>query len=106
MNAGKKTEKSFYRPVREWFQNTWHCENVEEDHCFDGLDLLTGDVVGTQASTKLRFACEMKDLPYPVGSQGYGRSGNRSFFRPTMFMSAMSRPTSRILPLGPGCVEN
>jgi hypothetical protein len=79
MGVEKKTEKSFYRPVGEWFQNTWHCENVEEGHCFDGLDLLTGDVVGTQAGTQLRFACELKDLPYPVGSQGYGAIGQALF---------------------------
>jgi hypothetical protein len=69
----KKTEKSFYNDVAQWFRETKQCDDVQIGHKFSELRLLTGDVVGTKAYTK--FACEVKAYPYPVGSQGFGAIG-------------------------------
>ena len=66
-------EKDYYQTVQDWFHDEKSCQPIGIDHKFENLSLLTGDVVA-QSGHNI-YACEMKNYPYPLGSQGYGAIG-------------------------------
>lgn len=69
-----KKEKDYYRFIAEWFQSEKGCDPTALEHRFDGLELLTGDVVGAREG-RFTHVCELKPYPYPVGASGYGSVG-------------------------------
>jgi hypothetical protein len=66
-------EKEYYTVVKEWFARDKGCVSKGTDYKLDGLGLLTGDIVSSKGD--LLYACELKNYPYPVGSQGWGSIG-------------------------------
>jgi hypothetical protein len=67
-------EKDYYRYIADWFASEKGCDSTGTEHSFDGLEVLTGDVVGKHGD-RFTYACELKPYPYPIGSSGYGSVG-------------------------------
>lgn len=73
-------ETRFYGPVESWLRDEKGCGSTAQKYCLSGLGLLEVDVVGF-VGREPRYACEVKDYPFPVGSGGYGSVGQALAFR-------------------------
>ena len=66
-------EQDYYDAILCWFQQEKSFEPVGTDYKLEGLGLLTADVLAQR--NNILIACELKNSPYPVGSQGWGSIG-------------------------------
>lgn len=70
----KAHETRFYQQIETWLQIHKGCTSTKQKHRIGRLSLLEIDVVGF-TEDELRYACEVKNYPFPVGSNGYGAVG-------------------------------
>ena len=66
-------ERDYYDVVQRWFVEQKGCAPLGVDCKMCDLELLTADVIASKGN--LRYVCELKKYPYPVGSQGWGSIG-------------------------------
>lgn len=66
-------EKDYYDAILSWFKRKRSYTPVGKEYKLEGLGLLTADVLAQKDS--ILVACELKNSPFPVGSQGWGSIG-------------------------------
>ena len=66
-------EKDYYGAIQTWFVEQKKCTPIGVDCKMRNLELLTADVIASKDN--LWYVCELKNYPYPVGSQGWGSIG-------------------------------
>lgn len=66
-------EKDYYDAILDWFKRKRSYTPVGKDYKLEGLGLLTADVLAQKDG--IFVACELKNSPFPVGSQGWGSIG-------------------------------
>jgi hypothetical protein len=66
-------EKDYYGAIQTWFLEQKKCAPIGVNYKMRNLELLTADVIAMKEN--LWYVCELKNYPYPVGSQGWGSIG-------------------------------